>query len=155
MIPVTEEIEIEFEDAKRGVKLRLKGKPDVVDKYLEEYGYSSAMKEAVKRREDKVESEQIRSEEDRPKISEIPEKPKASSLTDYIIKLIYSDWGIPGRKSTEIIEVAKSHGITMTTSTLSGILHGLAKAGKLRRVKEPGDGQWKYYPPTSVVMGRE
>ncbi|MCK4634678.1 MAG: hypothetical protein KAT37_02275 [Candidatus Aenigmarchaeota archaeon] len=153
---MTSDIEIEFEDVKKGIKFRLKGTPDVVDKYIEEYGYGSAMKEAVKRKGEVAEKEQVQTKEGRNlKISEIPEKPRANTLTEYITKLIYSEWGAPGRKSTEIIEVAKSHGITMSLSTLSGILHGLAKTSRLRRVKEPGDGQWKYYPPTSVVMGRE
>lgn len=147
---MTDEIEIEFEDAKKGVKLKLKGKSDVVSKYIEKYGYETAMKEAVNRQDTPTPSSFNKKDQPK-KPMEIPEKPKAETLTEYIQALMYSKWGVVGRTSSEIAEVGQAHSISLPPSTLSGILHGLNKAGKLKRQKEAG-GQWKYYPPLAVSM---
>src|SRR3989338_6123952 len=149
---MSDEIEVEFEDSRKGIKLKVKGKQDVVDAYIEKYGYASAMKEAIAR------GTQGENLEDESKISidDIPEKPKFAkdegiTLTKYITALMYSKWGNSGRTSSELLEVAKIHGLSLGISSLSGILFGLIKSGKLRRTKEAG-GQWKYYPPTAISM---
>ena len=85
----------------------------------------------------------------------VPEKPQnVSTLTDYVTALMYNGWGSGGRTSTEIVEVARAHGIAMPMSTLSGVLNSLTKQGKLRRQREPNNPQWVYYPPLSVVSTR-
>lgn len=146
---MTDEIEVEFEDSRKGIKLKLKGKSEVVDAYIEKYGYASAMKGAVNREPAPASTD----EDEKPKINlaEIPEKPKVTTLTEYVKALMYTKWAVPGITSSELLEVAKIHGISITSSSLSGILYGLIKTGALRRTKEAG-GQWKYYPPTSVAM---
>ena len=147
-----EHIEIEFEDAKRGVKFRVKGTPQAVDEAIKKYGYNSVMEEATKKTPElpaPVENRAV-------SIEDIPEKPKADTLTEYITALIYSPWCSNGRTARELIDVASAHGIAITMSSLSGILYGLVGTGKVRRIKKQNDpqGSWMYYPPASVVMGR-
>lgn len=138
------ELELEYEDSKRGVKFRVKGTPEIVEAYIKNHGYSEIMKPI--------------SNEVKPTTSEIdiPDKPQANSISQYILELIYSSWGAKGRTSTELINVASSHGLALTSSTLSGILNNLARTGKLRRLKHAGENQqWVYYPPTSVSLNQE
>jgi hypothetical protein len=85
----------------------------------------------------------------------VPDKPEASSLTEYITKIINSEWAINGRTSSEILEVAKTHGIaSLKLSTLAGILVGLTKTDKIRRNKQAGDPRWLYYPDKQYAMSR-
>lgn len=150
------DIEVEFEDTKKGIKLRLKGAPDVVESYLQKYGYDSAMKEASNRQSEATQPTTIVDQTTAQKetISDIPEKPKAESLSQYVTMLMYGSWGAPGRTSTEIQTVAGAHGIALNMSTLSGILNALTKSAKLRRARQAGEARWRYYPPLSVVTGR-
>lgn len=149
------EIEIEFEDTKRGVKFRLKGSPEMVESYLKKYGYDSAMKEATNRQQSSMQAKPLKATSNKYEEIQIPDKPKAESLTQYIVAMMYSPWGSPGRTSTELQEVAGIHGIAIPMSTLSGILNALIKSGKLRRAKHPGEKNWKYSQPISIVTGRE
>ena len=148
-----EHIEIEFEDVRRGVKFKVKGTPQAVEEAINKYGYNSIMEEATK----KTSETPVPTEDKKPlNIEDIPEKPRANTLTEYVTALIYSPWGSGGKTSRELIEVARAHGIAITMSSLSGILYGLVSTAKVRRVKKPNDpqGSWIYYPPASVVMGR-
>lgn len=149
------EIEVEFEDTRTGIKLKVKGNPKIVDTYLEKYGYTEVMKECVSRRAENHPPNNIKGPVTLSQ-SEIPEKPgDAVTLSQYITAIIYSPWGASGRKSTELIELARAHGISLPSSTISGILHRLTKTGKVRRTREPGDGAWIYYPPASVTLARK
>jgi hypothetical protein len=152
---MTEEyIEVEFEDARKGIKFKVKGTPDAVEAALKRYGYIAVMEEAAKRA---AEPKPISTENNNKisNIDDIPEKPQAETITGYITTLIYSPWGSSGRKASEIIEVAKVHGLAFPMSTLAGILNGLVKTNKLRRIRNIESGQWVYYPPTSIAMRRE
>lgn len=151
---MTEEyIEIEFEDVKKGIKFKVKGTPDAVEATLKKYGYVAMMEEATKRT---AEAKPMPAEDkNKIDIDDIPEKPQADTITGYITTLIYSPWGATGKKASEIIQVSKAHGLALSMSTLSGILNGLVKTGKARRIRNIESGQWVYYPPTSIAMRRE
>lgn len=150
---MNEDIEIEFEDTRRGIKFRIKGKPEVVEANMEKYGYSTTIKEATSQPVQITAPEAAVENSTALSSINVPEKPQqAETLTQYIIALVCSNWGVRGRSSTDIIEVARAHGMALPMSTLSGILHGLVKNGKLRRDKSAGEDQWKYYPPLSVAM---
>ena len=152
---MSDELEIEFEDAKKGVKLRLKGNPTVVKAAIEEYGYTDAIKEAASRTSGQANaSTTTATATPVESTSETPDKPEAKTLTDYVIALIHNDWAINGRTSSELQAVASKHGIPVSMSTLSSILIGLVKSNRLRRDKRPGEGQWKYFVPASVAMQR-
>jgi hypothetical protein len=85
----------------------------------------------------------------------IPDKPEATSLTGYIKELLNSEWALKGRTSAEILEMAKTHGITsLRDSSLSSILIGLVNTSKIRRNKRPEDARWMYYPSSEYALSR-
>ena len=144
-------IEIEFEDVRRGIKIRVKGNQDEVEEYLKKQGFDTMIKDVAKK-------EIVNPESPKTFISgkptdTIPELQtlKTDSLTNYVRSLIYSNWGIRGRTLTELLETARTHSITVPASTLSSILHSLNKQGKVTRNKKTPDEPWTYYPPLSVV----
>lgn len=77
---------------------------------------------------------------------DIPVRPKANTITEYILALMYSPWGENGRSSRELLDLANAHGIYLPPSTLSGILCFLLKKSKLVRDKEILDQYYTYYP---------
>lgn len=145
------EIEIELQDNRKGIKIRLKGEQAAVDSYLQKYGYDEALKVSV--------TQTPTGAAPQPDIPmgnlEVPEKPQAESLREYVLALMYGTWGAPGRNSSEILEVARAHGVGLTINTLSGTLHVLTSLGKLSRTRKPGETQWIYFPPLSRVTGSE
>ena len=51
------EIEIEFNDVRKGIKIRLKGEKGTVDSYLEKFGYDSVIKESSQQLEKGITSD--------------------------------------------------------------------------------------------------
>jgi len=148
-----EEIEFEFKNSKRGQEFRLKGPPALVDKYIEKYCLESLVKDTSSSHPVSPASEDVAHSSNA--ISDFPERPSATSLTEYITKLLNSEWAVKGRTSAEIIEVAKAHGVSsMKHSTLSGILFGLVQDGRVKRNKRPEDARWLYYPSTEFLLSR-
>lgn len=146
------EIEFEFKNSKIGQEFRLKGHPALVDKYIEKYGLESIMKDA---KVNQVVPGQESPNQSQDVTVDTLERPEATSLTEYITKVINSEWARQGRTSAEIIEMAKAHGISsLKHSTLSGILFGLLQTNKVRRVKRPEDKRWLYSPSSEYALSK-
>lgn len=153
-----EEIELEFEDVKRQIKLRLRGSPKVVDEYVEKFGgFSNLQKSFGVSPIEHSESEEI-SEKEKFILPmenlEVPAQPDAKTLSEYVEKLIVSTWGSKGRTSSEILHVAHEHGLSLPRTSLSGILASLNKQGKIRKSKGNSSSLLNYSPPISFVMKR-
>src|SRR3990167_8497591 len=135
------EIEIELQDTRKGIKIRLKGEQATVDSYIQKYGYDAPLNASPTSASNNPPSETPMD------LLQVPEKPDAKTLREYILNLMYGEWGTPGRTSSEMLEVARAHGVGLTINTLSSTLHVLNSSGKLTRTRRPGDTQWIYYPP--------
>ena len=153
---MTDEIEIEFKDRRTGKEYRLKGKPEVVDSYLKRFDLEDQIKNAAPVDEGSSSTEVPAVGVQNPGVEiGVPDKPEANSMTEYITKIINSEWALNGRTSTEILEVAKAHGIaSLKLSTLASILVGLTNTTKIRRKKQAGDPRWIYYPSMQYAMSR-
>lgn len=145
------EVEFEFDDNKRGIRLRIKATKAIVDAYLKEYAPN--LQDSFTREAPVLENSALVPQS--VSASELPERPQVNRLTDYVEAIMLSPWGVKGRTSTEIISVAQAHGVPVTMSSLSGILYGLVQNGKLRRTRGEGDALWRYSPPLSYSLNNQ
>lgn len=154
---MTEELEFEFEDRIKGIRLRFKGDKSSIEEFYKKW--NSIFEEAKQRKWQT--SEQIL-----PPIS-LPVKPepsvthptaeitketlpllprKPTSFTEYLTTLMGTEWGAKGRTSDEIYEASKQHLIPLDKRTLFSILSYLIKQRRLRREKDLSVDRWRYYP---------
>ncbi len=137
------EISFEFEDMKKGARLGIKAPKEVVDEYLDRY--SLQIGEAFSRQNSAEASADVQ-----PTLlsspNDLPPKPETSSISEYLQAVLNSDWGKSGRTSTEILNLARTHSIPVTMSSLTGILYALNSTNKVTRMRGPNEQSWKYYP---------
>ncbi|MGI0013870.1 MAG: hypothetical protein ACREBU_10585, partial [Nitrososphaera sp.] len=62
--------------------------------------------------------------------------PGATSAAEAVIRLFGTDWGTSRRFIREIKEALDANALFYPITSLSGVLAGLARQGKLRRWKE-------------------